>query len=309
MKDNRVIIGAIVVIFIIIIILFNVVMGLVGSKDTKKKAPVVDKEYKKQVEDVEKGKVTGKYETTNTNESYYRLGQEGRDIVDERLDYIMDLLNSKKYEEIYSLLAINYKNAMFPTLDDLKTYIDKLGDDVTFVVNSFEVYDDVLFFDVGKQNVPGKVATFVLYDYEINSGDKFDSDGFERRMTLYFSDILSVDKTRFIYYNDLIRIESEYSMEHANSYSLLLNITNKTDKEMKIDFNGTKLGEEIADITNTYGMVTTRYVTVPAGETVKYEMGFRLFKVAPSFVELHMAFQDKTFVTNVNIVDNSIDDD
>ncbi len=167
MDINKKIIIALIGLFVLIIILFNVIMDLSGfRKEDKKQKPVVDREYQKKVEKVEKGKITGKYQTTNANYYYYSLDQEGRDLIDERIDYILSLINNKKYEEMYSLFSIDYKNAMFSTIDDFKKYMADNFKGKEYIAIGYEVYEDELYFDIAEDVNSLVFMPIFLYNYD-----------------------------------------------------------------------------------------------------------------------------------------------
>ncbi len=312
MSNKRIII-VICIIFVVIIGLLMITTSLLNG-DTKTKVKKVnreERELQKKIEQVEKGKITGKYDSTVKNKEYYYLEQTDRDLVDEKIDYVLDLLVSRKTDEMYDLFSNTYKLALFPSVKDLEKYLDeKFPKDLKFVSKGFEIYGDDLYINVYIDGTDSKITTLLLTNYNLSEKEK-DSrdDGFDLQQNLFLTDVSSIDGVRFQFYNNIVRLDSSYCFGYGDRYSLIVDITNKTDEEITIDFMGTKLVEEIGGRQNKYSMVTTRYLTIPAKETVKYEMGFRMFKIMATNVELHMAIGDKTFVASPSIVEQSIDDD
>ncbi len=272
---------AIILVIIIVVVLVNVLGG--DSSPKKRSTGYVDREYQKQVEAVEKGKVTGKYDANNANKDFYALGQDGRNEVDKCIDTFMDLLNNRNYENIYSMLNEEYKIARFDSVDQVKDYIEgirtRLGG--TLKAQSFDVDNDTLIIHVG----PNK--SVIEHSFRIkNYKGLLPEYSEEVKPEVYLRNVTRVGNARIINTNNGLTFESDHSFYTPNEYIVVLQIVNANDKEYKIDFKDTKLVSIMGGRELGSNMTTTRYITVPAKSKVIYEMGFRKFSIVPKHIKL-----------------------
>ena len=302
MNDKKLIL-IFVALIILIIVLFNVVLGMVGGNTKKKKSTYKDKEYVKKVEQVIEGKVTGKYDSNDKNVSFYNLTQQDRDLVDKIIDNVIDMIAQKKTDDINKLLKYNYKSAMFPKPTDLDKFLDnKVPSGDTLVVKDFRVSGSDLYFNIYGEKANKVVLEIKLHDYK----DFYSETG---EPYIYFSDLMGIDYSRILFNNNSIRIEGSYYIEYKDTISYVVEITNKTNKDMDIDFDGTKLRQYFSANETLYDMVTTRYVTVPAKESIRYEMGFQKMRHMADGIVLNMDINGTKTNTYVYITTGSLDDD
>ena len=302
MKDRNLIIF-VVILIIMIIILFNAIISIVAGKPTKKKVTYVDKTYEKKVEEVRKGNVTGKYDSNDKNSSYYNLEQDGRDLVDKIIDDVVELVNDKRYEDILNLFLYTYRNSYYPNVSDVEEYISsKIPSGVKVEAKNFRVNNGSLYFSLYEVGTDNKALDIKIDNYDDFYNDEFDS-------YLYFSNIVSIDDTRILYIDKYIRVECNYCVSYPEYTAYVLEIENNKDKDLKIDFQDTKLNDYYFGTERQYDMVTTRYLEIPARKKVRYEMGFKNPKYQPEGIYLKMDVNGEKVEGYMYITAGSEEDD
>ena len=280
-KKLLIILIAIIVIAVFLIVILPIALGG-GNSSKGRSSGYVDREYKKQVEKVENGDITGKYDSENKNYSYYNLTQDGRNNVDKCIDTIMDYFNNDNYEGFYKLISGNYKSALFPEVSDVERYIKRLKNNKTgkFVASSFENLAGDLLINVAYEETQfSTTATFRLNNYEDFLNNNLENVEF------YFTPVERIYAMQSSSTFYMVKITVNYCIKAKDTLSYALEIYNPSDEEVKIDFKDTKLVTLIAGRELTYGMVTSRYVTVPAKETVRYEIGFKEPDISPDYID------------------------
>ena len=280
-KKLLIILIAIIVIAVFLIVILPIALGG-GDSSKRHSSGYVDKEYQKQVEKVENGNITGKYDSDNKNYSYYNLTQEGRNDVDKCIDTIMDYFNNDKYEEFYKLLSGEYKNALFSEVSDVERYIKGLKNNRSgnFVAISFENLAGDLLINVANEETQfSTITTFRLNNYEDFLNNNLENVEF------YFTPVERIYRVQSSSAFYMVKVYSEYCIKNKDTISYALNIYNPSDEEVKIDFKDTKLVVLVAGRELEYGMVTSRYVTVPAKKSIKYEMGFKEPDISPNYID------------------------
>jgi len=289
--NNKKLIIMFVAVLVIIIVIFNVILGLVGANKGNKsssKISYTDKQYIKKVEDVKTGKVTGKYEAVDKNKSYYNLAQEDRDLIDQRIDYVLDLINNRKISEMYSLMHYDYKTALFMTEAEFEKYFDKTFEKgAKYYAMDFNSEWNTIYINIYKEGTETKPIVVELKNY---TEEPYDSSKFEEKGTnflyLYFGKVKSVEQFRTVESNATFEFYSDYCIQYDDKFVVVMHIRNKTNKDISLDFDGTTIKTLIGGNTQSYDMVTTRYVTAPAKSTIIYEMGFHKTKFTPAYIDL-----------------------
>lgn len=291
--DNKKLIIIFVVVLVLIIVIFNVILGLVGANDGKKnsnKITYTDKQYIKKVEDVKKGKITGKYESKVQNQSYFNLDQESRNLIDERIDFVLDLINNRKISDMYSMMHYDYKNALFMTEAEFEKFFDKTFEKgATYYAKNFESEWSNIYIYIFKEGTETRPVIIELENYSsIIYDPKVDtvSDENVRYVNLYFDKVRSVEQLRTVESNATFEFYSDYCIQYEDRFVVVLHIRNKTNKDVSLDLDGTTINTLIGGNIQSYDMVTTRYVTAPAKSTTIYELGFHKPKFTPAYINL-----------------------
>ena len=296
MKD-RILILFFLLTIVLIIILFIVSKSFFSSgKKYSKKVNYTDKEFEKRVEYVESGKITGKYETNDKNKAFYYLEQEDRDKIDSTIDSIVSMLNEKDAETLYKQISYGYKNALFPNINEMKNYLDKiLSNNEKFEVVDYNVTTSDLVINLSK-------TASKKTDFMVRVSNYKDYDYLTTKDCLVFNGAQGIDNLELFYSNDKVRFESDYGIRDPDKYSIVLNIINLTEKEINIDFKNTKISRLLGGNEKLYSMYSTRYVTVPASGDIIYEMSFKRPDIDADSIRLNMTIDDQEYNETINFI-------
>ena len=168
--ETKKLILILVIAIIAIIIVFKLALG--SFKKDSIEAGVngyVDREYQKQVEKVDDGTITGKYETYDKNIEYYNLTQEDRTDVDKCIDKVLEMFNNNSYGEMFSLVTDNYSSALFSTMDEFRDYIDDIKQNIDgqATAKNFSVLGNALSIKIADEKGHTTGYTFKVNNFHI----------------------------------------------------------------------------------------------------------------------------------------------
>ncbi len=229
MSDEQVkkaLIGTVVVIVLIFLIIF--IVRITSRVSPGKEQAKIEKEKQKQIAAIESGKITGKYDSKLYNYEYLNLTQEQRTIIDEVIDYVLELINKHDTETIWDMLNRKYRNELLPDKEYLKKYLEKnFPSNKEFKSFGYELKDETLFMTIGS---------------DTKSGDEDDMkfiriDGYDKeRKVLYFGKYSFMEEIKIMSDKDKYTLNSYTLIHYDDETSIVFRLTNKTDAPLHLDF-------------------------------------------------------------------------
>ena len=274
--NDKTILLTIIGIIVFIFIFFGAIGIINAIKTNTKQTTFYDEVISKQIEDVESGKITGKYSSTELNEEYLNFTQEDRNNIDKTIDYIVDLINSHDIEKINSKLTLKYAYNRFREEEFLKEYLDE-----TFGQNNKIVAKDFIVW-YGRLTVPLYNSETGEYVESVTCTDYSDTE----KLNLYFGKYDYEEKIAFNVRSDpKLVINCVTSYKYYDARSIVFYVYNYKNTKETVDFSGTEvyLNKE-----------KTKKIKIKEGTNTKVEVepnSYKLFelKFDPSDSDLAIA--------------------
>ena len=302
MNDKRLIIAISVLLTILTIVLL---FAINGKRYTYKPSSVTtvgyyDEETVQKIEDIEEGKITGKYESTTFNMTYISLTQEERDNIDRVIDYVCELINDRKIDALYDLIREDYRYAVFRKKEDFEDFINK-NYGVETIASTFDYADGILKINF-KANDNEKKPIVSVMDFK---------DGNLENIVLSFNGFVSILDAEFAYIKDKVDIRCDGILNYSSYSTIMMEIENTSNQDKELDFTGTSLIAKKGR-NHLYFTVTpeTAVVKVPAKKTIRYEMNVGSISRTPDRVQMKVIINGKEYEDSliVNYLDYSYDD-
>ena len=293
--SNKSINKALIVILIIIIIMFSLFAYLIHlNKNTVDEELAFQMEKRQRISDIQNGVITGKYESSVFNNEFIFLEQEDRNDIDKLIDEVVTMINNRASDKLYDLLKLDYRVERFPTKYSLGKFIYdnfKAGD---FYSTGYELDSKNLYITLNSKSTSGDtIKTIRVSNYD------------EEEKYIYFGDYRSMRTIRLAGSNSYVQIKSNAIFNYKNYSSLLLSITNITDKPLHIDFSGSYV---LGDYARRYKQFSLYYeadvqsVDIKPKQTTTYELRFNKFSVSASKAVFLMDINgDKQAINNAYI--------
>ncbi len=236
----------------------------------------------------------------DTPKQEYELSREER--IFNYITNIYSLMNNKNYDELYSLLAEDFKKEKFNSFDTFKSYMDSYIKDKKYEpkFKEFHVKDDlyVVLVDVLQKEYTQKdliegtaqrIETIAIKEYGENDY-KYSFDGFISSKKLKANAKTSGPITM-----ELVRLNT-----YTDTRELFFKIKNDSDKKLR--FSTTKLFVD-ADFVSPTALYRT--YEIPAGQTkelsIKYYMNYDTIKNENTITLTGVKVGDKNIVIKIPI--------
>jgi len=297
METKKMIIALIVLLVIVFSIIFIVAKSNSKSKNTNKTG--YEEVYiKKETDDKNAKKIESKY-TANVINSYYNsLDEEGRKNIDDKIDKVIELINKKNIDELYSMLAPMYKKAKFYTKDMLYDYILRELPEEDYSSSGYRLLDNnVMYFNlINNKNEFVKEIRISFYNNE--------------NAVIYLDPIFSIYKHKFYKREENYSIGANYLFSYGDKVSFIFNINNFTDSTMKFDFAGTYLNSTRGYVNNYSDMIVgdNTQVSVAANSANQIELFFEPLNGSIDGIELIYTLDNKEYEVFCPIIDETDDD-
>ena len=183
----------------------------------------------------------GKYETNTINKEYRDLSNDDKQIIDNLIDNILQLINERRYAEMYQCIPILYKEMKFETLGKFKDYMKETFPSEEYECDSYRldtnwcyirVYDSA---EKNKETIELKVGKYKNPEL--------------KNIEIYFDDILDMQNLVSFCEIEGVRINTKYIVLYNGELELVMScISNKQD--VTVDFGDTyvydvKRGEKV----------------------------------------------------------------
>ncbi len=232
------------------------------------------------MERIMKGDISTKYQSNVINDAYINLDYDERDNADERIDYILNLINTRDTKTLYDNLSEIYRQARFVTLDDFNKFFDEMfinsGD--KYVSSGFELDTYSMYITINSAD--GKFVTEVQTVSSLSDATK--------NLDISFGRIQTVEKAAFALSTDSIRIDGRNFIVYNQTTSAVLSILNRSEKEVTIKFGNSRMVRNLYNGNKEFSKsIKGNEIIIPPKERVIYELRFQYMYPIPSYIEFN----------------------
>ncbi len=201
---------------------------------------------------------------------------------------IVNLLKNKEYESIYNRFPELYKEAKYPTLADFEESMNQLISD-----NSIVALTDY------EKTLSGEYIT-VTVDDEKNIYLKINYNG-SKNGTIVFDNLIDIYKLYLNTHTDKVNVEINYCVKYTDKTGYILEISNLTNQNVKINFADSYLHIEGKTDDIKYKLMNAEEIEIGANSTKRVEIQFPIGPTmfTPNELCLH------SVINNTEIFDNT----
>lgn len=278
--SNKKLVTVFIVVFAIIVLTIYVFVSVRFSTKEKTISKVESNEIKNRIKNinrVEQNKISSKYSSTVYSDKFLNLTYEERDVADERIDYILELINSRKLEDLYSIMDENYKKVRFKEFKEFSNYFnDIFHEDTTYSSSGYELNETSFLINIVNSQTNEKISIVRTTPILLSATES---------LNMSFGDYLGIDLAKYVYSDDKIRMEGNQLINYSDGTSIVPLIYNKTDKEVSISFEDLSM-IMVKDGQNekSYNIKKNTVVVVPPKEYKSCEVVFENFNKVPKHI-------------------------
>ena len=228
------------------------------------------------------------------------LTVEQRKAIIDLIDNVINAINEKNYELLYSKLNYLYVDAMFPTQEKFNEYVESItygASDYTCLQYNAKYYGYECILTSKSQNTTVEIQISPLNefsDYEL-SFRKDLIDVAERQVVFYVSGLSSIVK---------------YELECANTLEYVVTMKNVTNKDITCNFSESTAEADYRGTSIYYKLLSpTTDITIPKGKSADVTFVFDINSTErrrPYFMNVSCKIGEK--IENAKVIVDSSDD-
>ena len=320
--SNKKLVTVFIVVFAIIVLTIYVFVSVRFSTKEKTISKVESNEIKNRIKNinrVEQNKISSKYSSTVYSDEFLNLSYSERDIADERIDFILDLLNNRRIEEIYYILNEDYKNARFPSIDET------FKKENSYSSNGYEIDDVSMRINVIDNNTKEKIITISTSKFlnipptpkptseSLATSTPKPTNGLFANLSLNDSSIrpeslnmafdgfIKTELIDYMYNDDKVSIFGYHVIQYVDGTALVPIIYNKTDEEVTVDFDDSIIIEKIGQNEQNHPLIKNAIVKVPPKSYKICEIKFERTKKIPKDIVYNLKVNDTVINKRISI--------
>lgn len=258
-----------VVLLIFIISIFTSFLRPKGMASNKNQKGYKDEIVKVTVENY------GKYEPNVINKEYLHLTKEEIQNIDNLIDNIINLINEKKYEEIYQNIPSLYKEMRFDTLQKFEEYMKKMFAKEEYTCVSYRLEQASCFIkicDVSNSNDEG--IELKIENYKISNF---------KNVEIYFEDVRDIQGVFSYCYIGDIAIKIKYIALYEEKLLITMECINQSRQSTEITFDGTNVYSITRGSRDSYQLKDYQALNLDKNEKKEIELNFDYTKKITSF--------------------------
>lgn len=297
MKKNKDLVLFIVTILICILIVISLAIAIYKIVSTDKsenntiKDSIISKMDGISKEDAE---IINKYNLYEPNSYYSTMTVEEKKSVTTRIDEIIDQLNNRNYDALYSKLNEDYKNYKFPSQDDFNKYISNLvGDNNDYVCEYFVTKYYGVKYILSASNSDEQITLIVR---DVINGD----------YEVYFDgELIGIEKVNELSYIGSIIFNYMYKARYQYNTNYLFELENISKNSLTISFD--EVNAKIVrggTIQKVKAVGELKDIEISAGEKKKVEFSFEIGEnniIDPSDIEVSCKINGIDYDKNINL--------
>ena len=294
--SNKKLIMIFLVVLVIIIVTIHVFISVKFNTKEKTISKAQSAEIKKRLKNIDRidqNKVTSKYSSSVYSDRFLNLTYVERDTADERIDYILDLINTRNFQEFYNKLDANYKRARFENYDNFIEYFNEtFPEDKTYSSSGYEINNISFLINIIDESTKNRVSVIRTSPVLLEATESF---------SMSFGDYMGRDIIKYIYDDNKIRITGNHILNYSDGIAIVPLMYNKTDNPITIDFDDSKFvvqngqNEEICDLK------TNAVVTIPPKTNKICEIKFDSSKRMPKSIIFNLKIDGETITSRITI--------
>jgi hypothetical protein len=294
---------------LVVALLFGIIVWFINigfEGDDTEVVPRDVLEYRKKREDnmerLLNGDIVTKYKSSLLTDEYIMLNYDERDEIDEKIDSVLSLINGGDCDKIYSKLMNEYKQSRFPSVEDFKDFYKEKIEGLAIKCAGYTLSDGIVYADIhkGSGDKSLDISSIRINDF-LSSDDKYN---------FAFNNYISNTPIRAVYKSSTVGIVSDNILNYGENWSIVLRLNNHLDKEVTVNFDGTKI---VAVYGQNNKMEKTVYsgntITLPAKSKKYVELFFGKLSSKPEMIYLDMTVDGSKIQDTIHITQSSYDVD